>query len=699
AMTDQTGMTTYAYYPTGELASITYPDQTRINYDYEVRGLRTEQTVAAGGYKITQRISHTNILPNPTSMAVLDGSGSQLTQFEYKYDGSFNRLTELKSAQGFLENYAYDGLNLAGIQQKQGDAPLGSYSYTYDNNRNIVAKNDNGAAYQFSYDLLNRIKTSSQFNEAYAYDQRDNRSTLQSDQVPNIKGASYAYDSRNRLTQVTTEDGKAVSYRYNGDNLMVERTEGGVTTRYYYDDRAKIVAEGKVEGNGSVTITAVYVHDSNGKLLARQVPGQGMQYYVSNGHGDITEVRDAQGNVLNRYTYDIWGNPLVQEEQVPNIFRYSGEYWDEATNLQYLRARWYDPSVGRFINEDTYEGEIKNPLSLNLYTYVYNNPLIHLDPTGNFVYPISPSLTCAVDMGNCKSNLEAQVKAGKEIAVEGANFLILDDVNTLLNPDGSLNEKALTVASFLPWGKVLKAGKVGSKVSKAAKSLAKCNCFTAGTKVLTDEGERNIEDIEVGDTVLAKSDETGEVAYKEVVGLFQKQADEIYKVYIDDEVIEATAEHPFWLDGKGWTEVKDLEIGDLLVTSDGSKLAIDKIRKEPLKARVYNFEVKDYNFYFVSNLGIWVHNCSIFGFKLADVPNMNKSQLLSNLPDGWKYTDNNGFVHVKDANGLIRMRIDPPDKVTKFDHVHLYDEKGNSLDINGKIVEQKSPDAHIRYKK
>ncbi|XGA14891.1 RHS repeat-associated core domain-containing protein, partial [Paenibacillus thiaminolyticus] len=75
--------------------------------------------------------------------------------------------------------------------------------------------------------------------------------------------------------------------------------------------------------------------------------------------------------VLNRYTYDIWGNPLKQEEQVPNIFRYSEEYWDAATELQYLRARWYDPSIGRFLTEDTYEGEINNPLSLNLYTYVY----------------------------------------------------------------------------------------------------------------------------------------------------------------------------------------------------------------------------------------------------------------------------------------------------------------------------------------
>ncbi|SDF48017.1 RHS repeat-associated core domain-containing protein [Paenibacillus sp. cl6col] len=112
-----------------------------------------------------------------------------------------------------------------------------------------------------------------------------------------------------------------------------------------------------------------------------------MQYYVSNGHGDITEIRDAQGNVLNRYTYDIWGNPLVQEERVPNIFRYSGEYWDATTNLQYLRARWYDPSVGRFINEDTYEGELGNPLTLNLYTYVQNNPLKYIDPSGNRYIP------------------------------------------------------------------------------------------------------------------------------------------------------------------------------------------------------------------------------------------------------------------------------------------------------------------------
>ncbi|MBW7475185.1 RHS repeat-associated core domain-containing protein, partial [Paenibacillus oenotherae] len=86
---------------------------------------------------------------------------------------------------------------------------------------------------------------------------------------------------------------------------------------------------------------------------------------------------------VNRYTYDLWGNPLTTTEGVENPFRYSGEMWDQSAGLQYLRARWYDPSMGRFISKDTYEGQIDNPLTMNLYTYVHNNPLIFTDPSGH----------------------------------------------------------------------------------------------------------------------------------------------------------------------------------------------------------------------------------------------------------------------------------------------------------------------------
>jgi RHS repeat-associated protein len=106
-------------------------------------------------------------------------------------------------------------------------------------------------------------------------------------------------------------------------------------------------------------------------------------YYLYNGHGDVVQMVDTSGAVVNSYAYDVWGNITSQKEETSNPFKYTGEVYDEETGLYYLRARYYDPSIGRFLNEDTYEGQIDNPLSLNLYTYVSNNPLIYADPSGN----------------------------------------------------------------------------------------------------------------------------------------------------------------------------------------------------------------------------------------------------------------------------------------------------------------------------
>ncbi len=106
-------------------------------------------------------------------------------------------------------------------------------------------------------------------------------------------------------------------------------------------------------------------------------------YYLYNGHGDVIQIVDTSGNVVNNYVYDEWGTITSQTEGITNSFKYAGESYDSETGLYYLRARYYDPSTGRFINEDTYEGQIDNPLSQNLYTYVHNNPLIYVDPMGH----------------------------------------------------------------------------------------------------------------------------------------------------------------------------------------------------------------------------------------------------------------------------------------------------------------------------
>jgi len=108
-------------------------------------------------------------------------------------------------------------------------------------------------------------------------------------------------------------------------------------------------------------------------------------YYMYNGHGDVTALLNTAGDTVATYYYDIWGNILEKMESasVSNPFRYAGYQYDEETDLYYLNARYYDAKIARFLTEDTYTGRQNDPLSLNLYTYCMNNPIIYVDPTGN----------------------------------------------------------------------------------------------------------------------------------------------------------------------------------------------------------------------------------------------------------------------------------------------------------------------------
>lgn len=79
-------------------------------------------------------------------------------------------------------------------------------------------------------------------------------------------------------------------------------------------------------------------------------------------------VSGVYGTPINRYTYDPFGNPLTVNETVDNMFRFTGEPYDPS-GLVFLRARYYDPSIGRFLTPDTLMGQLNDPLSQNLYVY------------------------------------------------------------------------------------------------------------------------------------------------------------------------------------------------------------------------------------------------------------------------------------------------------------------------------------------
>jgi RHS repeat-associated protein len=108
-------------------------------------------------------------------------------------------------------------------------------------------------------------------------------------------------------------------------------------------------------------------------------------HYHVNGHGDVTALTDANGNIVAEYEYDAWGNILFQTGSMAsqNPIRYAGYYFDEETDLYYLMARYYDANIGRFLTRDSFHGFEDDPQSLNLYSYTKNNPVIYVDHDGH----------------------------------------------------------------------------------------------------------------------------------------------------------------------------------------------------------------------------------------------------------------------------------------------------------------------------
>ncbi len=168
--------------------------------------------------------------------------------------------------------------------------------------------------------------------------------------------------------------------------------ENGQLVKFLYNEDREAVAEEESDGNVIRYIRGL------GLISSDSEKAKTYYHYVSDGQGSITHVingedkesgelpqENVQPQVLNHYEYDAFGNTIRCEEQVHNRFRYTGEQYDPLTGQYYLRARYYNPVIARFTQEDTYYGD-----GLNLYTYCQNNPILYHDPTGHGTKENSP---------------------------------------------------------------------------------------------------------------------------------------------------------------------------------------------------------------------------------------------------------------------------------------------------------------------
>ena len=193
----------------------------------------------------------------------------------------------------------------------------------------------------------------------------------------------YNYDRYNRLTGMKNEKTTA-AYEYNAQGYRVEKTVNGDTTNYLYN-ADKVVLETDATGNQ----TAFQAYGS--ALLYRSVTGApetsaGNYYYLYNAHGDVTSLIDNVGGIAATYDYDAFGNVIDKTGNVDNHITYAGYQSDDESGLYYLNARYYDSEIARFITEDDSKySKMSDPLSLNLYVYCQNDPILYSDPAGHVI--------------------------------------------------------------------------------------------------------------------------------------------------------------------------------------------------------------------------------------------------------------------------------------------------------------------------
>ena len=184
-------------------------------------------------------------------------------------------------------------------------------------------------------------------------------------------------------------------------------------------------------------------------------------YYLYNGHADVTALLNATTGVIDgTYYYDAFGNILSQTGTADNSIRYSGYQYDPETGLYYLNARMYDPAIARFLQEDTYRGDPNDPLSLNLYAYCANNPLIYSDPTGHrpmTLYTDSGSNSNHKDVGEISFNLPGNLRFQEQEEIDkafrpGTQEYIRQEMD--LFDKGQINAIVDNLKAFTPYNNV-----------------------------------------------------------------------------------------------------------------------------------------------------------------------------------------------------------------------------------------------------
>ena len=394
----------YEYDGSSRLISVKDSEGNRaVSYAYDTEGSLSERQ-AANGLKTTYGYDYQNRL---TSMTNETGKGvvSKYSSTYLKNGQKAEEVSTVMDKNGKSTKktaaYTYDMLGRITRETKTGREDI-SYTYDANNNRKQMTIGNKTTAYQYNKndELLrtDTLHTDTEKNDVVIYknDKNGNQlATVNRSEIPTeAKDTSYIdvdvtlgdnqlndnvvnhYNALNQLTETLTKNYK-VSFTYDAEGLRTGKTVNGEKTVYVWDGDQVVMELSK---GGAVQKRYIRGNDL---VYADKGENTEKTYYVTDMHGNVVQLLDESGNVTKTYEYDSFGNEVKPEKKDENPYRYCGEYYDKETEEVYLRARYYEPGVGRFITRDTYTGESDEPLSLHLYTYCANDGVNYVDCDGN----------------------------------------------------------------------------------------------------------------------------------------------------------------------------------------------------------------------------------------------------------------------------------------------------------------------------
>ncbi len=443
--------------------------------------------------------------PDLTLKKVSNTAGaSVINTFDYTYDPCGNMLTKTDSKG--TTKYTYDALSrLKTVTEPSGKNVEYEYDKAGNRVREVIEDKGTLTVKKYKYNPQNRLMevvnvdmgTGKEESLKYIYDNNGNQlytnmeHTQKADPAAKpsfgmyISGESYSGESAKVFFEANNVN------EYNVFNQLIRTKSGDTIVTYKYNGEGQRIEKTTQKKGDKKTIRYVRLGndialemDSRGKLLSRNISGtaaisreiDGQKYFLLyNGEGDVTALSDRNGNLVEKYYYDAFGNVLETVDAsnqaiVPgkskSTLKYRGYEYDEETKLYYLNSRMYDPAIARFLQEDTYRGQANDPLSLNLYTYCVNNPMIYDDPTGHWPKFIDNTFKTV------KKVASETIKQAKTVVKEVTKKV----VETVV--------KATTAVKTAAKEVVKETVKTVNKIATTAKQVTKTVVKTATTKVV-----------------------------------------------------------------------------------------------------------------------------------------------------------------------------------------------------------------------